>query len=197
MLNLYQQRNCQLISQQLLVGPGPRKGPEAGKAGMILDEKQLLLTLTHFSPGLASTCLRSNFSDTFDTFPSFLLFTHQIMLNTYSMPGTDWCYTQENEYDTIRCSGVQVGESLMGACIRTWYLQWQGQTGNGGQAPTQYLKVQKPESWEEIPPSTAPLEPQKYSGGRPQLIGIGASHMQQMLNNFTWILRARPLADIH
>lgn len=128
MLNLYQQCNCQLISQQLLVGPGPRKRPEAGKAGMILNGKQLLLTLTHFSPGLAQTCLQSNFSSTFDTFSSFLLFTHQIMLNIYLMPGTDWCYAQENEYDTIPCSGVQVRESLTGACIRTCYLQWQGQT---------------------------------------------------------------------
>lgn len=175
MLNLYQQCNCQLISQQLLVEPGPRKRPEAGKAGMILNGKQLLLTLTHFSPGLAQTCLQSNFSSTFDTFSSFLLFTHQIMLNIYLMPGTDWCYAQENEYDTIPCSGVQVRESLTGGLYQD-VLSAMARTnsGNGGQAPTQHLKVQKLESWEERHPSTAPLESQKHSGGCPQLMGIGA-----------------------
>lgn len=57
-----------------MVGLETQKVPEPGRAGMSLDEKQILLTLTHFSLGLASTCLQSNLSDTFDINPAFLPF---------------------------------------------------------------------------------------------------------------------------
>lgn len=54
-LSLHQFTMSSSVTWRLAVGPGLRKAPEAGRAWMTLDEKQLALTLTHASRGLGST----------------------------------------------------------------------------------------------------------------------------------------------
>lgn len=105
------------------IGPEPGKASEAGRAGMTLDEKQLLLTLTQFSLGLALTCHSKS--------PQRHLSHHSFLPFIYSpnnvAPFLDsrcrLVLEQENEYDTIPYAGVRVRESLGGMCVRMWGLQ--------------------------------------------------------------------------